>query len=131
MGFASGKPLVVLVAFAGIVCGGLEVKVTFEGAYVGEPEMDALADEVGIENELLELRLYVKVVRLGIVGIVGIVPLGVVGKLLDVSILTLDDSVGGAVVEPVLGMKVLFNDGMTVPDMALLVGMLMGPDVLY
>jgi hypothetical protein len=130
VGFGSGKLLVVVVAFAGIVCGSLEgVEVVFEGAYVGEPESVAMADE--IENGYLELRLYAKVVRLGIVGIVDNVPLGVVGELLDVSVLMLDDSVVGAVVEPVFGMKELFNDGMAVPDAALLVGMLMGQDVLY
>lgn len=133
VGFGSGRPLEVLVAFVGVGCGGLEdVILVFVGGYAGEPEMVAIEDEIGIEAEGLELRPYVKVVRLSIVGIVNIIPLAVVGKLLDVPVIMLDESVFGATVEPVFGTKVLFNDGMTVPDTALLVGILMGQDtVLY
>lgn len=131
VGFGSGTLLEVVVAFVGIGCGSLDdVKLAFVGECVRELEMAALEDKIGIEIADLELILYVKVVRLGIVGIVGMIPLGVVGKPLDVSVIILDDSVVRAVVEPVFGMKVLFNDGITVPDVTLLVGILMGHDVL-
>ncbi len=89
VGVGSGGPVEVEVALVGIGCEGLDVDVKFIGEYVSELEATSLEDEVGSGVLCLELRLNVKVVRLGIVGVVVIMPLDAVigtlatGRLLD------------------------------------------------